>query len=266
MSRADIAAEQAAYTEKYFSCAESIIQEWIAEYVKKPVKELFSDFSGESDMIGFMANNKHYSTYLVTMPPDTNSLVDKQVMKAQEKARKSCSMLYDAVRTVFMAVTGSLAESKTLPDDQMDNIKSLMPMFVEDKMAFHLVRINSKAMQLQAANMQRMQIQKFLQSAAEKGVTQEQKDAIQKSMDELAKIFGANTKEALDAEEALCKSTNEEIKKYNWLHIVLEESDPDNIEMLNESMKRLPMFGLQFQDPDEENYVDKLKKEHGCNT
>ena len=26
-------------------------------------------------------------------------------------------------------------------------------------------------------------------------------------------------------------------------------------------MKRLPEFGMKYQDPDEENYIDKLKKE-----
>jgi hypothetical protein len=41
---------------------------------------------------------------------------------------------------------------------------------------------------------------------------------------------------------------------------VLEETDPNDTDIANESMKRLPTFGLLFQDPEEETYVDKLKK------
>ncbi len=261
MNKADAAAEKAAYTDKFFSCAESIIQEWVADYLQKPIRELFNDYQDESDVIGFMYNKKHYSAYLVTMPYGTESLIDKHVLDADEKAKKACSMLYDAVREVFMAVTGSLAESKSYSQTEINNIRSLMPVFTESTMSFHIVRVNRKAMQLQAANMQRIQLLNFLQNAPTEGVTEEQKDAIQKSLDELSKILTDNTKEVLDAEEMVCKEINEKNKTGNMLHIVLEESDLNDIESLNQSMKRLPMFGLQFQDPDEENYIEKLKRE-----
>ncbi len=265
MSKADVAAEKAAYTDKFFACAESIIQEWIADYLQKPVTELFTDYQDESDVIGFMLNKKQYSAYLVTMPYGTECLIDKAILNVDEKAKKACSMLYDAVREVFMAVTGSLAESKVWNLAEINNIRSLMPVFTESNMAFHIVRVNRKAMRLQVANSHRMQLLQFLQNAevnGVNGVTEEQKNAIQKGLDELNMILAENTKEVLDAEEVLCKEVNEKNKLGNMLHIVLEESDLDDLEIVNQSMKRLPMFGLQFQDPDEENYIDKLKREN----
>ncbi len=277
MSRAEIAQERAAYTDKFFSCAESPIQEWIAAYIGKPVTELFSDYRDESDVIGFMHDSKHYNTYVVTMSADSESLVDANVMKVSEKARKACSMLYDAVREVFMAVTGSLAESLEKSDTSdasistndtqktVELVKSLMPVFVEAKMAFAIKRVNRKAMQLQAAQAQRTQLLNFLRQAPKDGISVEQKELIQETFDQLNKVFTETTQEALDAEEKLCKETNAKSETLDWMHIVLEESDPNDVETINESMKRLPMFGLQFQDPDEENYIDKLKKEQNIN-
>jgi hypothetical protein len=270
MSKAETAEERAAYTEKFFNCAESIIQEWVAEFFDKPTVELFPDYQTESDVIGFMIDSKQYTAYLVTMPCDTENLVDMELLNKQDKARKACSMLFDAVREVFMAVTGALAESRTTLEptitpstaSELDKnmIAGLMPVFDENKMAFHLVRVNRKAMQLQAAQTQRAQIIKFLQEAKEGEISDEQQESISSGLVELGKVFTSITKEALDAEEALCNTINEKIKEKTWLHIVLEEADPDDADILNSSMKRLPMFGLQFQDPEEENYVDKLKK------
>ena len=269
MNKEEILAAEKANTEKFFNCAEAPIQEWIADYLNIPVDDVFADYKDDSDVIGFMIGNNHYSAYLVTMPPNTDSLVDKSVLKLDDKAKKACSMLYDAIRKVFMAVTGSLAESieqkigvcktNSISEEQKTNIKSLMPFFIEDKMAFRLVRINRKAMQLHAANEQKVQIQKFLKSNPT-DISPEQHAAIQTSLQQIAKVFAENTKEVLDVEEELCKTINENLKTNMLMHIVLEESSTNDAEMLNESMKRLPMFGLKFQDPEEDNYVDKLKK------
>ena len=259
MNKADIRAEQAAYSQKFFDYAESPIKEWVAGYLKKEVTEVFPDYVDEADIIGFMYKKKHYKAYIVPMPHDTLSLVDKNLLKNSEKTRKACSILFDTVREVFMAVIGSIEDPK------LDYIKGFMPVFVEDKMAFHLLRVNRKAMQLQAANTQRKQIENFVQTAKETGISEEQNSMIQEGLNKINEVFASNTKEVMDAEEQLCRSTNADIKTsgVDWLHIVVEETEPDDQELEQESMKRLPTFGLQYQDPDEENYIDKLKKEHG---
>lgn len=255
MNKADIQNERVEYARKFFDYTETPIKEWLASYINRDVLEVFPDYNDESDVIGFMIGDKHYNAYVVPMSSDTELLVDKKLFE-HEKVRKACSILFDAVREVFLAVTGSIE------DPSLEYLKGFMPVFVEDKMAFHLMRVNRKAMQLQAAYDQRKQLEKFLQTMTQIDLPEEQKTMIQDNLNKINKIFEENTKESLDKEEQDCKSTNLIVTKFDWLHIVLEESDPTNQELDQECMKRLPTFGLQFQDPDEENYIDKLKKEH----
>lgn len=256
MNKADKLSEQMAYSQKFFDYVESPIKEWIADYLKLDVSEVFPDYLDDSDIIRFMVDNKQYSAYVLPLPHAAESFVDRDLIKESEKVRKACSILFDAVREVFMAVVGSITDPK------LDHLKGFMPVFVEDKMAFRLLRVNRKAMQLQAADTQRVQIEKFLQTATGTGVTEDQKNMIQESLDKINKIFNENTKEVLNAEEEICRKINAELEFFDRLHIVVDETDPDEDGLEQESLKRLPTFGLPFQDPDEENYIDKLKKEH----
>jgi hypothetical protein len=249
MSQEEQAAEKAAYTEKFFNCTESPIKEWLADYLNVPVETLFPDYVDEADIIGFPHDNKQYSAYIVTMPCDTECLVDVNLLKSNDKASRACSMLFDAVREVFMAVTGACDN---------EELKSIMPVFSEEKMAFHLLRVNRKAMQLQAADQQMQQTQKFLQSEDAKNLTPEQYEAVNNGLDHLNKIFLEINKQSLDDEEKICRDVNEHIREKMWMHIVVEEIDP---EMADEGMKRLPVFGLPYQDPEEETYIDKLRRE-----
>ena len=258
MSKADTEAEKAAYVDKFFRCAEAPIQEWIAAYVKKTPIDLFPDYKDTSDVIGFMHDNVHYNAYLVSMPWGTDSLVDPELLKSSDKAKKACSMLYDAVRQVFMAITGSF-EVHNKNDPNADLIKSLMPQFDEQRMAFHLTRVNWKALQLKTAYLQKQQIHEYVQREQE--ISPDQLKAIQHSVEQLNRVFNDINKEVLDDYEELCKETNSTIKLYDWMHIVVEQSDPNDIESINNSMERLPVFGLQYHDPDEETNIDKLRNE-----
>ncbi len=258
MNQAEIASEKAALVDKFFQCAEAPIHEWLAAYVKMPPATLFPDYTGNADVIGFMYEDTHYNAYLVPMPWGTDSLVDPQLLKTDKKTQKACSMLYDAVKQVFMAVTGAF-ESHNKDDPNADLFKSLIPYFDESKMAFHLNRVNWKALQLKTAYMQRQQIHEYIQKG--NTLSPEQVTAVQQSVTTIDKIFNEIDKDALDEYEEKCKDTNEKIKLYDWLHIVVEKSDPEAADSLDNSMNRLPMFGLQYQDPDEENYIDKLKNE-----
>jgi hypothetical protein len=258
MNQSNTAAQKTAFIEKYFSCAESPIQEWLATYVKKQPIELFPDYTGNADVVGFIHNNQQYTSYLVPMPWGTESLVDAELLKSSEKARKACSMLYDSVKEIFVAITGSFNENNP-KTEEADLFKSLIPMFDNDKMAFHLSRVNWKALQLKTAHLQREQIQNYIQQ--NKHITDEQMTAIQQSVTNIEHVFADINDDVLDEYEEKCKDTNEKIKLYDWLHIVVEPSDPNDSDTLNSSMERLPMFGLPYQDPEEETFIETLKKD-----
>jgi len=254
MDRASTEEEKAALINKFFDCTEAPIKEWLADFTKIDVRKLF-DYADINDVIGFEHESEYYTAYVVTMDAGSPSMVDPELLKKSEKARKACSMLFDAVQKVFSAVTSTVAEN------YKDPVQDVVPMFVEEKMAFHLWRINRKAMQLQAASEQNNSIRNYLENTKEE-LSPENKEALQNTMKVIKKVFEENTQAVLEEQEVICKALNERIKSYTWLHIVIEKSDENKTEHISESMKRLPTFGIPFHDPEEETLIERLKREH----
>lgn len=253
LSKAEAAKQQAELQDKFHNCTESIIKEWIAENMGKPVEELFDDYNDTTDVIGFCEGGKHYIAYVVTMEADSKSLVDAELLKNSEKARKACSMLFDAIRTVFIAVVGSHVGKS----EDSEFMKNLMPIFIEESMAFRLIRVNRSLLEVKTAMKHRQQIEQL--KASGKELSEDEIKSVGARIDEINKILDIDNQKKVMEEEEICKEINERIAGI-WLHIVLEETDPNDTDIANESMKRLPTFGLLFQDPEEETYVDKLKK------
>ncbi len=256
---AETQAERAYYAQKFFDYTETPIKEWLAGFVETDVTQIFPDYVDKAEIIAFADKGQHYKAYVVPMPPDTNVLIPSGLLENNPNARKACSILFDAVREVFLAITGSIEDAKH------EYLKGFMPYFDETKMAFRLKRVNRKAMQLQAANNQRKQLDQFLSANDYKAMTEEQKNLIHENISKLNEIFNLITKETMDEEEKLCEESNKKTEVYDRLYMVIEELDPDDSELENESLKRLPNFGLQYQDPEEDTYIDKLKKEYDVN-
>lgn len=245
--------EEAAIITKLFNCTESVIKEWIAEYLDKSPSDVFDDYVDDPDVIGFQENNKHYNAYVVTMK-NTTSLVDSKLLKNSEKARKACSMLFDGVYKVFSSVIQTSTEYK-------EQIQGLRPVFDESSMSFQLKCINVKAEQLKIAVDQLHKTRAYLCSSKTELIN-DQLESIKNSIKLYSDIIKSNTTEVLNAAEEECKKTNERLATLNNLCIAIEDVDDQDIDNLETSMRRLPTFGLQYQDPDEENYIDKLKKEY----
>jgi len=250
--------EQAEIITKMFNCTESPIKEWIATFLDAEVKYVFTDYVDNSDVIGFQENDKHYNAYVVTLNHDTTSQVNPELLKNSEKTRKACSILYDAVYKVFPSV------APTCSDEYLNMVVGLRPIFDEKTMSFKLFRINGKSAQLQLALEQKYKIMELL-SKSESELTIDQKAGIDNSLKKIDDIIKNNTKQVLDDDELICNLTNNKLETYDKLYIVVEECDENNQENMETSMRRLPVFGLSYQDPDEETYIDKLKKEYTIN-
>ncbi len=254
-------AEKAAITNKLFDCAEAPIKEWIAGFICEDPSVVFNDYSDDVDLIGFQENDKHYNAYLVTLDCDATTNVNPELLKASEKTRKACSMLFDGTYQVFASVL------QTVKKRFFDQLRNFRPVFDEPTMSFKLIRINGAAAQLRAALEQKSKAITFLAEAKEplSAENQEKVDSFIKGLNEL---IVKNSKEVLDEEEVLCVETNKKLETYDKLCIVVEESNTDDeggnseLENVNKLLSRLPVFGLNYQDPDEENYIDKLKKEY----
>jgi hypothetical protein len=236
---------------KLFDCAESVIQEWIADYFNVEIEEIFDNYDDIGSVIGFTHDDKQYNAYLVTMEPGNDRLVNLQLFNASENARKTCSMLYDGVYHVYSAL------AITAKEPYKSKLSGIVPKFDEERMSFQLFHINKKAAELQMANDQNNKIRNLLQSGAE--LDDSQKSAVLKSAEMVKEILVRNTREVLDTAEAECRELNK-IPAKNMLYIVVEEASLDNInDRIEEGLSRMPDFGTRYRNPDETDFIAALQ-------
>jgi hypothetical protein len=232
---------------KFFDYTEAPIKEWIAEYLNQPVDKVFPDYEDKVDLFGFQDDNTKlfYSGYVVSMEQDQGPFVDKQLIESSEKVKQVCSLLFDAVAQVFNSVIA------TCDDSYKESVKDLRPMFNEEKLAFYLVRINSKAAELQMAVEHKKKLFEMLHADN----TEEQNQKIYDFVKKLDLVIEKHTKAELDLEEIKCQLINSKMSETKWLYLAIDQGEEANL-------SRLPEFGLLYQDPEEDNYIDKLKKEN----
>ena len=125
------------WTTRYFQCAENPIKQWIAQYLDRPVSDVFDDYEDVSQSIIVRHKMKLYSLRLATSPltPTPPSLfrIDHNLFHNSDDMKKSVSVLYDAVNAVWGGI--ALAHPGL--------IDNLYPYINEDHMCFHLVKFNA---------------------------------------------------------------------------------------------------------------------------
>lgn len=243
--------ERNKFINKYFDCAESVIKEWIAEYIGKPVNEVFDDYKDDSDVVGFIHDNIQYDAYLVTLEPGNKSFVDRKLLDTSEDARKSCSLLCDAVNEVFKAVVSTMKDRSWSTN--------LRIVFSEELMAFQFKHCNSVEMKFRYALFHYEKMCKFME---ENKLPEDRQKTCNEKMTELQKILDTTTEEDIRKCDEEIKRLDEEKKSMSYLHLVIETVE-DCIEEHTEAIfKRLPDVGIKYMDPDKESFIDKLKKEY----
>lgn len=270
MSRAEAEEEKKKMIEKFFNSAESPIKEWISEYLNVDPEKVFPDYDEDSDDIGFKYKNTQYNAYLISMGPNEPSMVNKNLLKSSEEVRKACSMLFDAVQMVMPSVL------HTSDKEFADDLKGLHFQFDEDTMSFGLIVVNTaqykKVMSVQHYQ-QVMQIKGSLEAKLNEPNTDENNiSEIKKQLVKVEELiikakssYEEISNEDIEKEDERCKFVTEKLKLANKLYIVVEELDSNDVDAMNEGLKRLPMFGTTYQDTEDESFVDKLKKEYDLN-
>ena len=239
---------------KLFDCAESVIQEWIADYFGVEINEIFTEYNDNNGVIGFTHNGKQYNAYLITMEPGYDCLVDDELLRECEDARKTCSMLFDGVYHVYSALAA------TAKDEYKEQLRGMSLKFNEPTMTFQLIYINVKAAELQVANDQNNKIRELIQRGEE--LSPEQKSALLNSVAKIKAVMLENTREVLDEAEAVCREKNK-VQPKQLLHIAFEAADEENqLERIEEGMSRMPAFGTQYRNPDDTNFIEELNKKY----
>ena len=267
MSRAEAEEEKKKMIDKFFNYAEAPIKEWLAEYLNTDTEKVFPDYDEDSDDIGFQYKGDQYNAYLLSMGPNEPSMVNQSLLKSSEEVRKACSMLFDAVQMVMPSVL------HTTDKEFADALKGFHFQFDEDTMSFRLIVVNTeqykKVMSVkhyqQLMHSKGLMEKKLNEPDVDENTVTEIKKYLEKVDDLVVKAkesYDAITNEAIEKEDERCKDITEKLKTANKLYIVVEKIDENDVDAINEGLKRLPVFGTTFQDTEDESFVDKLKKEY----
>lgn len=264
MSKADAEAEKQKWSAKYFDFSESAIKEWIADVFGEEPETLFDDYTGEADVLNIKSGDDSYTLYLTPFPPNDPAFgISKTELMEDKEIQRASSMMYEAVYTVYAPVAKTMSSMVHLVED-------VFPMFDEKEMCFKLVAMN-------APYMKRMQLEKTFEEVEKQAArlaavpeSELSKETVQELESKLEAvraetIAGINeiTNDICKAAQDMCNERNAKFDEGSKLYVCLEKNKEDIDEELKH--KRLPQFGLKYQDPDEEDYIDRLKKEFNIN-
>ena len=251
--------EKKKWAMKYFDYAESTVKEWIADFLEEDPNCLFDEYNEETDVISTKENNKIYTFYLSTTEETKtpNFNITEEELKSSEKIRKAASVMYDSVYTTYGPIVKTMINSGY----KMENI---FPEFVENGMYFRFSMFNNLEVKKNNATSQLLQIGEQI-----KKINGKEGEEFEKIRSQLVGIQNEQLNIAngiLDNDiknlEKVCIKKNLELKEGPFLYIC---GGPDIEVKDNVKYKRLPQFGLKYQDPDEETYIDTLKKEYNVN-
>jgi hypothetical protein len=278
MNRAEEEEERKRIITSFFNYAECPIKEWLAEYLCEDVNDVFTDFTDDSDMIGFEVDGKFYNAYLVTDDCESSSYVDEKLLKSKEQVAKACSKLFDAVKMVMPAVI------QTCNEKYAERLKGLFYNFDNDKVAFSLAVINvPEYKKMMAAKQYRMiletkgKLQNMYDEYKAAGKFDippnpedpvdphkviEQLKNIDETMEKTQKLFDSISADEIQTESVRCESISKTLGTANKLFMVVEETDETDADVIEEGLKRLPDIGPKYEDPDEPTLTEMLKKEY----
>jgi hypothetical protein len=252
---------------KYFNYAETPIKEWIADVLEESVDVLFDDYTGESDIICMTSESKYYKFYLSTESSNENLDLPNLAVSIEEFRNnpdftKSASILFDSVMTVFKPITHTMSNLKS-------NMIYSFPAFNEKYMRFEMNEVNHLRYEKQGAldNIAKSkELIDKIKDKTEKEFTDIRSQLYEKQMEFFNKFNSIKDSDILARDEE-CKLQNEYYKsKGKYLYIIMEPNNKiQDREQINEEidtiMNRMPEFGTKWEDPEEENSIDRLKKE-----
>ena len=257
-SQQEILEEQKKYAMKFFDYAESPIQKWLALYYNEPVKVLFPDFKDESDLISVEFDGNYYILYITEKKSVGNSF-DLTTMEKSNSIKKAASLLFDAVRNTFFPIAKTITNHK-------EECSLLIPMFDDKTMSFELRAFNRLAMEREQCDKELVQIgvqlkrlgeQSNIKAAHKKQAAQLRKQLNEMQIRSLEKFNSIPINKVKEMDER-CLELNKKLATSQRLYMILGKNAKPTEDTV---AKRLPAFGLSYQDPDEDNYIDKLRDE-----
>lgn len=266
MSKVANAEEQKKWQMKHFDYAESRVKEWLASVINTDVKELFPDYTTERDVL--MANHDN-NTYMFSLEHEPRSYkLDNAFVKSVPTLDKSTMIMFQSVFTVFGPVVKTMAHFS-------EEFDFTYPEFDMKTMSFYLKTSNKLENKRQTAMKNIIEVKEYLGKLTKVKLVETAPDYKEKSVElqqiktnllkvqsEALQVLNGISEEDVRQEELRCNRRNKEFLKAPRLYLSADRTSDIPEELL---VKRMPTFGLQYQDPLEDNYIDKLKKEYDVN-
>lgn len=260
--------DETKWSMKYFNYAETPIKEWIADILEESVDVLFDDYTGESDILFMTSNSEYFKCYLSTEslhedPDRDNIVVGMDEFRKNHDFTKSASVLFDAVMAVFKPITHT-----------MSNLKSRMqftfPSFNEKYMRFEMNDVNHLRYEKQGALDNIAKAKELIDKIKDKTEKEFTDILTQLNTKQIEYFTKFNSIKDIDiiARDEECKLQNEYYNsRKRYLYIIIEKNtkiiDKESIEKeMDTIMNRMPEFGTKWEDPEEENTIDRFKKEY----
>lgn len=253
LSKAESIEEQKKWSMRFFDYAEAPIKEWLAEYLEEDVECLFADYKEHSDVLSVESDGDQYTFYITPHKnPDEKTFdIDEKRFKGDVALRKATSIIFDAVKTVYMPVMTTILRFS-------NKVNSLAPAFDEKNMRFYLTMVNKPLMKRKEALKPMGEIEHQLQRL--KGCTEEKANELRSQLHEVKRqrlqMYAAVTDDDVKIADGECKRLNELLVNGPYLYICAEcniEPDEEHI------VRRLPHIGVRYEDPDSNTLVEQLK-------
>ena len=221
---------------------------------------------------------KSYTAFILPEQP-----INNKDQNDYYKLYRACSTMQDAVYSVYPFIVKTLFQTAPIygnnskvnsvdnspAESKVENpFDDVIPLYDEQDKCFRFIMINKFHYMKEQASYQVVECSKQLARIAE-GIKhpqfnpenlpklEENKQKLLKLREEQMLKHNSILQETIDAQQVICNESNKNFGQ-NKLYITLEHNKISNEEQM---MSRLPKLGDKYEDLDDDNLIDKFKKE-----
>ncbi len=269
---------------KLFDYAENPVKQWITALINMRktanVEEIFSDYKDEYDQLITRTDDIQYSLYLTPFPNETKTveikledgktierntafLIDHKEIEYSKELCRGIGNMIEALLKVYGPVVN------TMNEEYKEYLIDIEPCFNEQTMYFEFRKVSTlrrKKQQAFNAIMDSMRYYEIYNNMPEDKKEKLDKEKLKENNEKIEKIklesmvlHNSISEEDIKKSEDECAMANILLNNVEKLYIVGEK----NAEIaLNDKIKRLPELGNTFHDPEEEDIIEKFKREN----
>lgn len=262
-------AEKKRWGLKYFDYAETPIKELIAKSLNYDPDKLFTDYDNHRDVLSVQDKGRNYSFYFTANPKEFTFEIKEKTIKNSMVLKKAINKMFEAVTIVWPRVVMAM-------QDMNSHMDGVMPVPTYRDKTFSLILFNKTfnnrnklLSELKSAGKELDRVNENLYGQNIKAPSQEvlieKIDKLKELRDKLIKLkakicedLNKITDDMIEENRKICVKVNKKFADDGHMLYLCSEINKKNFTQ-EQIMDRMPSFGLKYQDPEEPNYIDKLR-------